>query len=199
MRISRLNLVCIICVALMCLFVCACDNNPPPQDDIPALNIGARTMNNQNAGDNAPPAAVQDDDDNTDIENFEVEEDKLYSGINKTDPFLPLIKATEAAAADNNEDDKKRVPQTPLERFDIGQLRLSAVVETPEGNSAVIVEASGRGYVVKPGTYIGLNGGQITEIKNDRVIIEEPMGKNERGETKFNIIELILPKPAGAF
>lgn len=197
MRISRLNLVCIICVAAMFLFVCACDNNPPPQDDIPPLNIGARTMAAQNANADNAAAADQNDDQNTDMDDFEVEEDKLYSGIDKTDPFLPLIKATDAAREDD--DDTKRVPQTPLERFDIGQLKLSAVVEMVEGNSAVIVESSGRGYVVKPGTYIGLNGGQITEIKNDRVIIEEPMGKNERGETKFNIIELILPKPAGAF
>ena len=198
MRIYRLNLVCIICIATMCLFVCACDNNAPPQEDPPALNISARIAAAQNAdtGDEASIKDAAEENDIGDIDNFEVENDKLYSGISKIDLFLPLIKA-DAAAEDD--DEKKRAPQTPLERFDIGQLKLSAVVEAADGNSAIIVESSGRGYVVKHGYFIGLNNGQITEIKSDRVVIEEPMGKNERGETKYNIIELILPKPAGAF
>lgn len=194
MRISRLNLVYIICTGLMCLVVCACDNNPP-QDNLPALNIGARTAQNTPAPNNTQaddPEPVQG------LEGFEVEEDKLYSGINKMDPFLPLLKSNTAGTGDEDSE-KKRVPQTPLERFDLGQLKLSAVVAAPDGNSAVIVESSGRGYVVKVGAYVGLNGGQVTEVKNDRVIIEEPMGKNERGEIKVNMVELILPKPAGAF
>lgn len=197
MRISRLNLVCIICAGLMCLVVCACDNNPTPQQEIAPLNIGARAAQNQAAPDADAQAAI-DSEEPEDLESFEVEEDKLYSGNNKIDPFLPLIKS-DSTGPDDEDGDKKRVPQTPLERFDLGQLKLSAVVETSDGNSAVIVESSGRGYVVKVGAYVGLNGGQVTEIKNDRVIIEEPMGKNERGEIKVNVVELILPKPAGAF
>lgn len=195
MRISRLNLVCIICVGLLCLVVCACDNNPPPKAELPSLNLNARAAQNTTTPDKI--TAVQDAE-VEDLEGFEVEEAKLYSGIDKINPFLPLIKS-DGAVPDEEDGETKRVPQTPLERFDIGQLRLSAVVGAPDGNSAIIVESSGRGYVVRTGAYIGLNGGQITEIKNDRVIIEEPMGKNERGEVKVNVVELILPKPAGAF
>ena len=198
MRISRINLICIICAGLMCLLVCACDNNPPPQEEGPSLNIGARAAQNKPAAETVETDTPPDEID--DIEGFEIEEDKLYSGADKIDPFLPLIRSDVAGEGEDGEDgEKKRVPQTPLERFDLGQLKLSAVVESPEGNSAIIVESSGRGYVVKTGTYVGLNGGQVTEIKNDRVIIEEPIGKNERGEIKVNVVELILPKPAGAF
>lgn len=198
MRISRLNLVCIICAGLMCLVICACDNNSQTQEaEIKLPDISARAAQNQAATEPDAQAAI-DAEEPENLEDFEVEEDKLYSGNNKTDPFLPLIKS-DSAGPDEEDGDKKRVPQTPLERFDLGQLKLSAVVETSDGNSAVIVESSGRGYVVKVGAYVGLNGGQVTEIKNDRVIIEEPMGKNERGEIKVNVVELILPKPAGAF
>lgn len=195
MRISRLNLVCIICIGLLCLAVCACDNNPPPKAEVPSLNLGSRTSQNTTATDKA---AVVQDAEVEDLEGFEVEEAKLYSGTDKINPFLPLIKSDGAGSEEEN-GETKRVPQTPLERFDIGQLKLSAVVGAPDGNSAIIVESSGRGYVVRTGAYIGLNGGQIIEIKNDRVIIEEPMGKNERGDIKVNTLELILPKPAGAF
>lgn len=194
MRISRLNLVCVICAGLLCLAVCACDNNPPPKAEVPSLNLSARAAQNTTTPDNTQAGQ---DADGEDLEGFEVEEAKLYSGINKINPFLPLIKS-DGAGSDEEDGETRRVPQTPLERFDIGQLKLSAVVGAPGGNSAVIVESSGRGYVVRTGAYIGLNGGQVTEIKNDRVVIEEPMGKNERGEIKVNVVELILPKPAGA-
>lgn len=203
MRTSRLNLICIIGVAMVCLLVCACgDSQPPPEE--PKLNLGLRTMTGQNvdqddSAQTEDSAATSNEGENGEIEAFEVlEEDKLYSGSNKVNPFVPLIQAEVATTGDGN-DDERRVPQTPLERFDIGQLSLSAIVEAPGGNSAIVVESSGRGYVVKAGTYIGLNGGQIIEIKSDRIIIEEPIGKNERGEVKVNTIELILPKPAGAF
>lgn len=207
MRISQLNLVCIIWAVAICLVLCACGDSAPPADP-PKLNLGLRTMTGQNVDQEAAPATnnatggpADGMTENAEAEAFEIfDETKLYRGSNKINPFLPLIKSeTGKEPADDNDDGERRGPQTPLEKFDIGQLKLSAVVETAEGHSAIIVESSGRGYVVRPGFYIGLNGGKIVEIKSDRVIIEEPIGKNERGEDKVNVIELILPKPAGAF
>ena len=38
---------------------------------------------------------------------------------------------------------------------------------------ALIQEASGKGYIISEGTYIGNKGGQVTKITNDRVVVEE--------------------------
>lgn len=212
MRISRSNFICVFFAGVMCLLLTACDGGSKSSsnhEDEPKLNIGLRTMTGQGADPTQtaaaaqPSAAAPDNDaaDAGDLENFEIGEENLYSGIGKTDPFSPLVRADMTVLNPDAEGDgSRRVPQTPLERLDLGQLKLSAVVvSSSRGNSAVVIENSGRGYVVKVGTYIGLNGGQITDVKSDRIIIEEPLGKNERGEVKVNTIELILPKPAGAF
>ena len=42
-----------------------------------------------------------------------------------------------------------------------------------KGNKALVQDASGKGYVVHEGTFIGTNAGRVSEILNDRVIIEE--------------------------
>ena len=78
----------------------------------------------------------------------------------------------------------------------ISQLKLSAIMRTPEGNSAIVEDATGKGYVVKKGTYIGLNSGQVVDINRDRILIEEEI-ENVMGELKIVNIEMKLQKPAG--
>ena len=64
-------------------------------------------------------------------------------------------------------------PRTPLQRYEIGQLKLVAVIyETPEPR-AVVEDDQGLGYIVKVGTPIGPNGGQVRAIERGRVRITE--------------------------
>jgi type IV pilus assembly protein PilP len=64
------------------------------------------------------------------------------------------------------------------------------------GNRALVEDATGKGYVIKKGTYIGLNAGQVIQIEKDRVIIEEEI-ENLMGELIVQNTELKLQKPAG--
>ncbi len=105
-----------------------------------------------------------------------------YQG--KLDPFLPLIKEEKAKTSAGIADKmgkRKRTPQTPLERIDLSQLTLTAVFRKQEQSKALVEEPTGKGYMVKEGTYIGLDGGQITKILKDRILIsevsEDVMGK----------------------
>lgn len=206
MRISHSKIACILSILLLSTVLYACGDKTPPEQ--PKVSLPQRQTASAAPAEpteasggivqgsiNAPANTAT----TSPVDSFEVAEadaSSLYSGEGKVNPFLPLIKAD--APVVDPDTGTRRVPQTPLERFDIGQLKLSAIIESPEGNSAIIEESSGRGYVVKPGTYIGLNGGQIKSITREKIIIEEPIGKNERGEVKVNRIELTLPKPAGA-
>ncbi len=120
-----------------------------------------------------------------------------YDPAGRFDPFEPLFTdEPEVKVAAVSKDRKKRVPQTPLEKVAISQLKLTAIMRTPQGNRALVEDATGKGYVVKKGTYMGLNAGQVIRIDRDRVVIEEEI-QNMVGEYIINNAELKLQKLAG--
>lgn len=120
-----------------------------------------------------------------------------YDPSGRFDPFEPLFKQqsqeTNVAAKSGH---KKRKPQTPLERIALSQLKLTAIIRAPSGNRAMVEDATGKGYVIKRGTYVGLNAGRVTEIDDDRVVVEEEI-ENLMGELTLQNAELKLQKPAG--
>ena len=122
-----------------------------------------------------------------------------YDPDGRFDPFEPLFKEqseAEPSTAVSKEKRKKRIPQTPLERVALSQLKLSAIIRAPSGNRALVEDATGKGYVVTQGTYMGLNAGKVIKIENDRVIVEEEI-ENVLGELTLKNAELKLQKPAG--
>jgi type IV pilus assembly protein PilP len=89
-----------------------------------------------------------------------------YSSAGKRDPFVPLPLKVQA----------KRRPRenlSPLERYDLGQLKLVGIVWEVKAPRAMVEDAAGLGYVVVVGTPIGPNDGKIKEIKPNEVVIEE--------------------------
>ncbi len=119
-----------------------------------------------------------------------------YDSKGRFDPFEPLLKDDPQQGITTAKSRKKRVPQTPLERVAISQLKLSAIMRSSKGNSAIVEDASGKGYVVRKGTYVGLNSGQVTRISKSSVMIEEEI-EDVSGEFRVQNIELKLQKPAG--
>lgn len=121
-----------------------------------------------------------------------------YNPEGRIDPFEPLFKAQAQALEEDVPQGKRkrRAPQTPLERVALSQIKLSAIMRSSIGNRALVEDASGKGYVIKKGTYIGLNAGQVIQIEKDRVVIEEEI-ENLMGELVVQNTELKLQKPAG--
>ena len=115
-----------------------------------------------------------------------------YIARGKIDPFEPLFKDTPVFRKKK----KKRIPRTPLEKLSLGQLKLVAIIRAPSGNKALVEESSGKGYVIKKGTYIGLNSGKIIKIEKDNIIIEEEF-QDIQGNIEVRQIELKLQKPSG--
>lgn len=100
--------------------------------------------------------------------------ESLYDRKGRPDPFAPFVSGTEPSSQDQTQKKlQRREPRTPLERMSLGQLQLTAVMETGDQNVALVEEASGKGYVVKKGTYIGNEGGRVTEILPGAIVIEE--------------------------
>ena len=124
-----------------------------------------------------------------------------YDPTGKIDPFMPLFKdEPEIKEPPPDQPTKKtppkRIPRTPLERIAIGQLQLTGVIQTESGNKGVVQESTGKGYIVSKGTYIGTNGGRVTEIFKDKIVVEEEV-QDILGKLTTQKRELKLQKPFG--
>ena len=110
-----------------------------------------------------------------------------------TDPFEPLFNGKSGRVAAKKKR-AKRMPRSPLEALDLSQLKLVGVTLSDKGNTALVEDASGKGYVVKKGTYIGANGGRVIQILKDRFIIEEEI-EDVHGKiiTQKTVIKLHKP------
>jgi type IV pilus assembly protein PilP len=128
-----------------------------------------------------------------------IQESTVSSGISynpegKIDPFEPLFRRepTEKTAKKKT----RQGPLTPLERVDISQLKLTGVIMAPSGSKALISEASGKAYIAKEGTLIGMNSGRIIRILKDRIIVEEEV-EDLMGNVTLQKKEMTLQKPPG--
>jgi len=121
---------------------------------------------------------------------------EAYDPAGKIDPFEPLFR--EKAVLIKKKKRKKRIPRTPLERIDLSQLKLVGIILTSSGNRALVEEASGKGYVIKKGTYIGTNSGKVAKIIKEKVIVEEEF-EDVFGKIKIRQREIKIPKPPGEF
>jgi type IV pilus assembly protein PilP len=85
----------------------------------------------------------------------------------KRDPFRPYTVNT------RNSNARRRENLSPLERYDLGQLKLVAVIWNAKEPTAMVEDASGLGYLIKIGTPIGPNDGKVKAIQRNGILIEE--------------------------
>ena len=84
----------------------------------------------------------------------------------KRDPFRPFTLNVRSST-------RRRENLEPLERFELGQLKLVAIIWDVKEAKAMVEDSVGLGYVVKVGTPIGVNDGKVKTIKPNGVTIEE--------------------------
>jgi len=110
-----------------------------------------------------------------------------YNPAGKPDPFRPFIQLISARGSSGT------APMTPLQKYDISQLKLVAIISSPGGNIALVEDVAGKGYFLKKGTWIGKNDGKVTKILKDKVIVEE-VYQDIFGQTKTNEVSIFLHK-----
>ena len=96
-----------------------------------------------------------------------MENDFTYSGAGRRDPFRSFeweqLKLDALTVGDG----------TPLERFDVGQLSLVAVVWDVNSARALLQDPSGMSYIVGKGARIGKNDGRVIRIDDNLVVVKE--------------------------
>lgn len=171
---------------------------PRPEPDAPA---GGKTP----AVSEVPPAAAPVA--QPEVLSEKASDEMLYGKVSydpagRVDPFEPPFAKGGSGAQAVAEDSRPTVRQsrlsrlTPLEKLDIGQLKLVGIVSMAGRSMAMVEESGGKGYVVRKGTYMGVNSGQVVEIARDRVVIEEEV-ENFLGKVVVRTRELKLQKPLG--
>ena len=106
-----------------------------------------------------------------------------YNPTGKPDPFKPFFQLTPKK--------RSRGFLTPLQEYDLSQLKLVAIIRFPEGKIALVEDSLGTGYFVREGTVIGKNDGKVKQILKDMVTVEE-VYEDVWGQKKVNEFSLFL-------
>ncbi|MDY6973626.1 MAG: pilus assembly protein PilP [Thermodesulfobacteriota bacterium] len=140
----------------------------------------------------------------------------VYDPVGKTDPFVPFV-TTGGKKHRKDLARPKKVPKleallmklkeakTELQRIDMSELTLTAIVKREGEPLAMVSDPKGRGYLLEKGTFIGTNGGVVHEIVSEeketafgmesirKVIVKEPY-VNRQGNLDYNFIEREMKK-----
>ena len=124
-----------------------------------------------------------------------------YDAMGKIDPFVPLVKeepvkVEKKELIDAKGEVREKRTKTPLEKIELSQLQLKAIIIAPSGNKALVEETNGKGYIIRRGTYIGRNDGKVLKILKDQVIVEE-LTEDLEGKMIAREKEIKLPKHPG--
>ena len=97
------------------------------------------------------------------------QQDFQYSPIGKRDPFRSYLTAM---AARREEEDQSRKKQ-PTERFEMDQYRLTGLLTGSGQPSALVEDPEGKGHTLTMGSRLGRNGGRVTRITSDKIVVVE--------------------------
>jgi len=116
-----------------------------------------------------------------------------YDPTGKPDPFKSFILAS---AATEEAPTVVRPQLTPLQKMPLSEIQagLKAIIWGQLGNKALVEDATGKGYVVQEGTYVGQHDGIVKKIYQDRIIVEEYRRDTAKGRLEPTEVVLKLKK-----
>lgn len=91
----------------------------------------------------------------------------FYDPAGKRDPFAPFLKVEARSAR------AMMANVSPLQRYDLGELKFVGMIWGPKGAHALVEDAEGKGYTVTVGTKIGRGGGIVTRITDGEIVVKE--------------------------
>ncbi len=102
------------------------------------------------------------------------------------DPFRPFT-------LDLRPETREEEIVSPLQRYELSQLRLAGVVVDLLPPRAMLQDNSGMGFIVTPGTPIGRRHGIVKSIEPRRVVVEE-LALDYYGRQQLHQVVIEMPK-----
>ena len=133
------------------------------------------------------PAPVKIIDDDTDKPKAPVSI-YVYSPIGKRDPFTNVFSnkdLTPVKAGGHR--------AGPLEKYSLDSLRLALTVTGTANPLAMVEDPDSRGWPVRLGDFIGTNGGKVTGIHRDEIIVTETITDHSTGRVYPQNVKLTVP------
>ncbi len=109
----------------------------------------------------------------------------IYSAVGKRDPFRSYFGDVRAV-------EEEREPVSELQKYDISDLNVTAIVWGITEPRAVVVTPDRKSIIVKRGSFIGKNWGKISAVFPDKLEITE-VYKDPLGRKILNKLYLELP------
>ncbi len=113
----------------------------------------------------------------------------VYDSTGRRDPFEPLL-VVKRPVLESGE------PLTPLQKYDLHQLRLIGVIVGKGAPKAMVIAPGGKSFILKRGVKVGKNNGTIVDITEDAILVEERY-YDFAGEIRKNVQAIELPKREG--
>ena len=115
-------------------------------------------------------------------------EDFVYDPAGKRDPFKPFTEKQETVIDES---------APPLQRYELSQLRVAAILtDSKGGRFAMVEDSTGRGYPVKGGDTIGINKGKVISVDLDKLDVLETI-TDAAGEVKQELRSIKLVSGGG--
>jgi type IV pilus assembly protein PilP len=117
-----------------------------------------------------------------------------YVPKSRLDPFLALIQEKkDTPVPERQRPEKPQRMLTPLEKMTLSEIKLVAVVMMGDRKIAMVEEATGKGYELGIGTYMGKDEGQVVDILLDKIVVKETI-TDYRGHLTERLQEIKLRK-----
>ncbi|MBW6510466.1 MAG: pilus assembly protein PilP [Desulfuromonadales bacterium] len=119
-----------------------------------------------------------------------------YNPGGRRDPFTPLIRRDDPPPAIQT----TRRPEAlrgPLERYELRQLRLIAVMVVRGNPRAMVAAPDGKSYTVKVDDYIGINGGKVKDIQTRVMGVDEQGLRVEKNPDRIVVEEVGVDSLSG--
>lgn len=115
-----------------------------------------------------------------------------YNPAGRRDPFQSLVKKISKTAV------KPRKNLGPLGKYELGQLRLMAMLVVQGTPRAMVKAPDGKSYTVKLGDLIGPNGGVVARIETKKMEIDKLTGQRvEKSPDRIVVVETRIDNYTG--
>lgn len=128
-------------------------------------------------------------------------DDYVYTSENRKDPFKSMFMEIQGEIETGptlEEDRPQRLTSgiiieqvSELQRFDIDELKLTAIIYGTSARRAVLVDPAQKSHIVREGQIVGRNFGRISSIKRNSIVVQEETYDMQRRKINRDVVVMI--------